>query len=135
MFPFYFGLDLVNVSILVSVKPLSFEFFALVFSQEVMGLCRNCGIYDIVTWMILKAFGSESAGEFLLHSVEFLEELAVIAGVDSVSEILATFGLLSLTFGELLASWIFPSVKACGLVNGCDEHGEPEREVVHYTLF
>jgi len=57
---------------------------------------------------------------FPLRSVAFLEELNTIAAVDSVSEILATFGLLALALGESLTAAI-DGRDACGLVIKCDE--------------
>ncbi|GMH52133.1 hypothetical protein TrLO_g7464 [Triparma laevis f. longispina] len=68
-----------------------------------MGLCRNCGIYDIFGWASLKLFGIGNAS-FPLKSVAFLEELDTIAAVDSVSEIMATLGLLAQAIGEAVAS-------------------------------
>jgi len=41
MFPLYFGIDLMNVGILLSVELFSFEFIALVFVQEGMGTCAS----------------------------------------------------------------------------------------------
>ena len=41
MFPLYFGIDLMNVSILLSVELFSFEFIALVLVQEGMGTCAS----------------------------------------------------------------------------------------------
>ena len=114
----------INVTILLNVKPFSFEFFTVVMAQECMGLFRNCGVYDIGFWLLYKSLGMDS-GVFPLRSVEVLEDLAIIAGVDSVSEILATIALLSLLLGELLPSYIFSGVQPCGMFNPCDENGEP----------
>ena len=115
--------------ILLAVKkPFTFEFFSVVVTQEVMGMCRNCGVYDIGIWLGLKVLRMES-GIFPLRSVEVLESLATVAAVDSVSEILASLGLLSLVSGEVLTVELFPDVKACGLFNRCDANGEPEGKV------
>jgi len=82
MFPLYFSIDLMNVSILLSVQLFSTEFFFLVLMQEGMGLCRNCGLYDIALYIFKKMarIGNDS---FPLKSVAFLEELNTIAAVDS----------------------------------------------------
>lgn len=103
------------------------QLFKIYSPELTKGLCRNCGVYDFGLWVILKALRMDS-GPFPLKSVEFLEELATIAGVDSVSEILATLGLLSLVSEEVLAGLV-PDAKACGMFNPCDENGEPELDV------
>ena len=128
MFPFYFGLDLINVTILVSVKLFSFDFFAIVVTQEVLGLCRNCGVNDIVKWKMKSVLGMGS-GVFPLSDVAYLEELSTIAAVDSVSETMATVGLVGVIVGEGSAGVIFPTIEGCGMFIPCDENGDPEREI------
>jgi len=83
------------------------------------GLCRNCGVYDIALY-IFKKMARIGNDPFPLKSVAFLEELNTIAAVDSVSEILATFGLLALALGEAFASSI-GGAEACSLIIKCDE--------------
>jgi hypothetical protein len=121
MFPLYFCIDLMNVSILLSVELFSAEFFMVVLLQEGMGLCRNCGLYDIGTWLCMKALGVGN-DVFPLKSVAFLEELNTIAAVDSVSEIMATVGLLALALGEALTSF-FDGTQPCGSIAVCDGEG------------
>jgi len=133
MFPFYFGLDLVNASILLSVDNLSSELFAVIFMQEIMGLCRNCGVYDIMTWGFLKVTGISDT-EFALKSVAYLEELAVIAAVDSVSECYAIMGMLSLFSGEASVAIVDPSREACSVFIPCGEDGTPSRTVLGFSL-
>ena len=128
MLPFYFGLDLLNVTIILSVDAFSAEFFAIVLIQEVMGLCRNCGLYDIAWWLFLKVTGIKDT-EFPLKSVAFLDELNTISAVDSVSETGAVLGLMSLVLGEAVVPLIDPSKEACGVFNECGEDGSPKRSV------
>ncbi|GMH90743.1 hypothetical protein TrVE_jg5997 [Triparma verrucosa] len=90
-----------------------------------MGLCRNCGIYDIVMWASMKLFGIGNES-FPLKSVALLDELNTIAAVDSVSEMMATLGLLCLTIGEATASSL-NGEEACGAIVVCDADGVPTK--------
>ena len=89
IFPLYFGLDLVSVSILLTVDLISGNFVIVVMMQEMLGLARNCGVYDIGIWLFLKVTSIADAGPFPLRSVSYLEKLGTIAAVDSVSEVVS----------------------------------------------
>ena len=69
IFPFYFGLDLVTASILLTVTAFSQDFFMIVTMQEMMGLFRNCGGYDIGMWLFWKITRLSDAGEFPLTEI------------------------------------------------------------------
>ena len=130
MFPFYFGLDLVTASILLTVAAFSQDFFMVVMMQEMMGLFRNCGGYDIGIWLVLTVTRISDAGEFPLKRVTYLEELGTISAVDSVSEVTAMAGFMSLVLGESFSPFVDPSQEGCGIFVACDDDGKPSRSVV-----
>ena len=109
------------------------DFFVVIMIQEMMGFCRNCGVFEICKWQVLTMTGIRDK-EFPLKNLEFLEKLNTNAAVDSTSEFMATAGLVSLVVGEAMVPLVDPSLNGCGMFNECDEDGSPKRSVISIVL-
>ena len=102
MFPVYFGFDLSKTYLFFHVDFMSPEFWGLLLIREIMGLVRNIGVYDIMSWCVKRCF--DSTRVFPLRDSDGIQSLITIAAVDTIAESLACVTFLFIYLGHSFAN-------------------------------
>ena len=97
MLPMYFIVEVTQAYLYLTVPFGGMQFWVLLLSQEVMGIIRNVGLYDIAWWATLKFFKQETP--FPHRDQNYLESLITIAAVDTVAEALSACTFIFMIIG------------------------------------